>query len=169
MPNIDSVYKTVLFILNKEQRGYIPPAEFNSLGTQVQEEIFQSYFPDGNQLNRQNQNNTQNDTDFFNMYKNNSYKLFPFQGDQPFAYNTTNDGWKFNNVGAGTLYNIGEIIFFNFLSLSYLSFRSNLIGKIGYLDLPAAIMEVNGDSKIIPAKFLFCAISVATPVPRDSP
>ena len=80
------------------------------MGTQVQEEIFQSYFPDGNQLNRQNQNNTQNDTDFFNMYKNNSYKLFPFQGDQPFAYNTTNDGWKFNNVGAGTLYNIGEII-----------------------------------------------------------
>ncbi len=108
--NINTVYTTVLYILNKEQRGYIPPAEFNSLATQVQEEIFQSYFPDGNQLNRQNQNNTQNDTDFFNMYKNNSYKLFPFEGDQPFAYNTANDGWKFNNAGAGTLYNVGEII-----------------------------------------------------------
>ena len=34
----------VLFILNKEQRGYIPPAEFNSLAQQVQQEIFDSYF-----------------------------------------------------------------------------------------------------------------------------
>ena len=30
-------------------------------------------------------------------------------------------------------------------------------------------MEVKGDSKIIPAKFLFCAVSIATAVPRDSP
>jgi len=46
--NINTVYTTVLYILNKEQRGYITPAEFNSLATQVQEEIFESYFPDGN-------------------------------------------------------------------------------------------------------------------------
>ena len=58
--NINTVYTTVLFILNKEQRGYIPPAEFNSLAQQVQQEIFDSYFPDGNQLNRANQKNIQN-------------------------------------------------------------------------------------------------------------
>ena len=57
--NINTVYTTVLYILNKEQRGYITPAEFNSLATQVQEEIFESYFPDGNQLNRPNQKNIQ--------------------------------------------------------------------------------------------------------------
>ena len=57
--NVNTVYQTVLLILNKEQRGYIPPAEFNSLATQVQSEIFMSYSPDGNQLNRQNQKNTQ--------------------------------------------------------------------------------------------------------------
>jgi predicted AlkP superfamily phosphohydrolase/phosphomutase len=51
--NINTVYQTVLFILNKEQRGYVTPAEFNSLAAQVQDEIFQSYFPDGNQVNRQ--------------------------------------------------------------------------------------------------------------------
>ena len=77
--NINTVYQTVLYILNKEQRGYITPAEFNSLATQVQDEIFQSYFPDGNQVNRQNQNNTQNDTEFFNIFKNIDYKLYPFE------------------------------------------------------------------------------------------
>ena len=71
--NINTVYNTVLYILNKEQRGYITPSEFNSLAVQVQEEIFESYFPDGNQLNRANQQNIQNDTEFFNMYKDNAY------------------------------------------------------------------------------------------------
>ncbi len=50
--SVNTVYQTVLYILNKEQRGYITPAEFNSLAEQVQDEIFNSYFPDGNQQNR---------------------------------------------------------------------------------------------------------------------
>ena len=77
--NINTVYTTVLYILNKEQRGYIPPAEFNSLAVQVQNDIFDSYFPDGNQVNRLNQSNRQNDTEFFDMFKDISYKLFPFE------------------------------------------------------------------------------------------
>ena len=77
--NVNTVYNTVLSILNKEQRGYITPAEFNSLAAQVQDEIFQSYFPDGNQVNRLNQNNSQNDTEFFNIFKDISYKLYPFE------------------------------------------------------------------------------------------
>ena len=47
--SLDTVYKTVLYILNKEQRGYITPDEFNKLGTQVQLEIFESYFESLNQ------------------------------------------------------------------------------------------------------------------------
>ena len=77
MVNINTVYTTVLYILNKEQRGYVTPVEFNSLAVQVQEEIFASYFPDGNQHNRINQNNQQNDTEFFNMFTGNAYKLYP--------------------------------------------------------------------------------------------
>jgi len=91
--NINTVYQTVLYILNKEQRGYIPPAEFNSLAAQVQDEIFQSYFPDGNQVNRLNQNNTQNDTEFFNMFKDISYKLYPFERDAVFNYDSSLDSW----------------------------------------------------------------------------
>jgi hypothetical protein len=47
--NVNEVYKTVLSILNKEQRGYITPDEFNKIGTQVQLEIFEKYFEDLNQ------------------------------------------------------------------------------------------------------------------------
>ena len=83
--NINTVYTTVLFILNKEQRGYIPPAEFNSLAAQVQNDIFESYFPDGNQVNRLNQSNRQNDTEFFDMFKDISYKLFPFTKEVSFT------------------------------------------------------------------------------------
>ena len=50
--NIDTVYKAVLSILNKEQRGYITPNEFNKVATQVQLEIFNKYFEDLNQLTR---------------------------------------------------------------------------------------------------------------------
>ena len=38
--SVDTVYKTTLLILNKEQRGYLTPDEFNKIGSQVQREIF---------------------------------------------------------------------------------------------------------------------------------
>jgi len=110
MVNINTVYTTVLYILNKEQRGYVTPAEFNSLAVQVQEEIYNSYFPDGNQLNRYNQNNQQNDTEFFNMFKDSAYKLYPFERNAIFTYNAAAAvlGWEY--AGVGTIYKLGEII-----------------------------------------------------------
>jgi len=110
MVNINTVYTTVLYILNKEQRGYVTPAEFNSLAALVQDEIFQSYFPDGNQLNRFNQNNQQNDTEFFNMFKDTAYKLYPFERTASFTYNAGAGilGWEY--TGAGTIFKLGEII-----------------------------------------------------------
>ena len=41
--NVDAVYKTVLLILNQQQRGYMTPDEFNKVGTQVQLNIFEKY------------------------------------------------------------------------------------------------------------------------------
>ena len=49
MINVNTVYQTVLLILNKEQRGYLTPEEFNKIGSQVQREIFERYFDDLNQ------------------------------------------------------------------------------------------------------------------------
>ena len=56
--NVNDVYQTVLLILNKEQRGYMTPLEFNKTATQVQLEIFESYFEDLNQQLRLNQNDS---------------------------------------------------------------------------------------------------------------
>jgi len=57
--NVDDVYKTVLYILNKEQRGYLTPEEFNKIATQVQLEIFEQYFEDLNKYSRVQDNNTE--------------------------------------------------------------------------------------------------------------
>lgn len=53
--NVNNVYQTVLSVLNKEQRGNLPPFEFNQIATQVQLEIFEKYFEDLNQQVRTQQ------------------------------------------------------------------------------------------------------------------
>jgi hypothetical protein len=45
---IDLVRSTVLTILNKENNGYVSPAEFNMLANNVQYEIYREYFEDIN-------------------------------------------------------------------------------------------------------------------------
>ena len=71
--NVNTVYKTVLLILNKEQRGYMTPEEFNKIGTQVQLEIFEKYFEDLNQLTR----SPQTDTDYADRIAYLEEKLSP--------------------------------------------------------------------------------------------
>ena len=108
--SVDKVYKTVLFILNKEQRGYVTPAEFNSIAEQVQFQIFESYFPDGNQQFRKNQTNSQNGTEFFDMFKDISYKLHPFEEEVPFTYDAVADGFAQTTPVVDVLYKIGEVV-----------------------------------------------------------
>tara|TARA_R110000744_G_scaffold133554_1_gene241994 strand:+ start:651 stop:1673 length:1023 start_codon:yes stop_codon:yes gene_type:complete len=50
--NVNTVYTTVLTILNKEQRGYLTPFEFNNIANQVQLELFEKFFEDYNQYLR---------------------------------------------------------------------------------------------------------------------
>jgi len=106
--SVNTVYQTVLYILNKEQRGYVTPAEFNSIAEQVQDEIFQSYFPDGNQVNRPNQNNTQNDTEFFNMFKDINYKLHPFEKTLNFTYSSSGECY-YNSNTVDEIFKIGQV------------------------------------------------------------
>ena len=56
--NVNTVYKTVLLILNKEQRGYVTPDEFNKIAAQVQLETFEQYGEDLNQQLRVPQTDT---------------------------------------------------------------------------------------------------------------
>jgi hypothetical protein len=81
--NVNTVYQTVLLILNKEQRGYMTPVEFNKIGTQVQLEIFERYFEDLNQQIRI----PQTDTDYADRVSNLDEKISIFKtiGDTTYA------------------------------------------------------------------------------------
>jgi len=50
MINVDTVYQTVQALVNKEQRGYLTPQEFNLFANQVQQDIYEQYFYDLNSL-----------------------------------------------------------------------------------------------------------------------
>jgi len=75
MVNVNDVYQTVLLILNKEQRGYLTPEEFNRIGSQVQLEIYNKTFEDYNQLIRQ----PQPDTGTADRVQDLEVKLAPFR------------------------------------------------------------------------------------------
>ena len=99
--NVDKVYKTVLLIINKEQRGYLTPDEFNKIATQVQLEIFESYFETLNQQMRL----PQNESEYGDRYKTVQEKLDIFKvlgnatyvASNPNYFNTPNSG-----VASGT-------------------------------------------------------------------
>ena len=57
--SVDTVYQRVLGILNKEQRGYVTPQEFNLFANQAQLDIFEQYFYDINQFGRLAGNSTE--------------------------------------------------------------------------------------------------------------
>tara|TARA_R110000868_G_scaffold131294_5_gene341251 strand:- start:1180 stop:1872 length:693 start_codon:yes stop_codon:yes gene_type:complete len=80
--NVNAVYKTVLLILNQQQRGYMTPDEFNKVATQVQLNIFERYEDDLNQMYRM----PQNDTEYANRVKNIEENLQFFQRTGATAY-----------------------------------------------------------------------------------
>lgn len=73
--NVDTVYRTVLLIMNKEQRGYMTPDEFNKISNQAQLEIFNEYFEDLNQQLR----GVSNDSEYANRVKTLEEKLAIFK------------------------------------------------------------------------------------------
>jgi hypothetical protein len=80
--NVDQVYKTVLLIINKEQRGYLTPSEFNKLATQVQLDIVDTYFETINQQSR----GPQNETEYSNRLKTAQESLDTFKEIGPCTF-----------------------------------------------------------------------------------
>ena len=96
--NVDIVYKTVLLILNQQQRGYMTPDEFNKTATQVQLTIFESYASDLNQQYRLPDNDTEygdrvknieQKLQFFQKYINNASTPGAITGANPFTIDLT--------------------------------------------------------------------------------
>ena len=80
--DVNTVYRTVLLILNKEQRGYLTPDEFNRTAAQVQLDIFNEYFEDLNQQIRV----PGNDSEYSDRIKNLEEKIAIFQESAPCTY-----------------------------------------------------------------------------------
>ena len=87
MISADTVYQRVLAVVNKENRGYITPQEYNLLANQAQGEIFEQYFYDLNQYNRRGEINNE----YANPVKNIKEKIDIFKvEDQALTVSTGN-------------------------------------------------------------------------------
>ena len=103
--NVDTVYKTVLLILNKEQRGYMTPPEFNRIGTQVQLDIFEQYFEDLNQQLRVPQANV----DYSDRQESLDEKISIFKTSGNASFVSSSLGWNLPTTdiyGTSIVYNL---------------------------------------------------------------
>jgi len=101
--NVNTVYQTVLLIINKEQRGYITPDEFNKTATQVQLDIFEQYFDSLNQQIRVPQTNF----DYSNRQTNIDNKISQFKcfGNCSYSAGSFNLPTTDTNSGYTIIYN----------------------------------------------------------------
>jgi hypothetical protein len=104
--NVNTVYTTVLSILNKEQRGYMTPDEFNKVGTQVQLEMFEKYFEDLNQQLRVPLQAAQMDAEYADRIKTTEEKISIFQVNNGLLF--ANGSWSLA-VGDPAIHRIGSI------------------------------------------------------------
>ena len=99
--SVDTVYQRVLAILNKEQRGYVTPQEFNLFANQTQMDLFEQYFYDINQFSRMHGN----DTEFSDMLNILNEKINIFEVTAAMTYGA---GLHWNPPA--DLYRIGTLI-----------------------------------------------------------
>ena len=83
--SVDTVYQRVLAILNKEQRGYVTPQEFNLFANQAQMDLFEQYFYDINQFGRMHGN----DTEFSDMLNILNEKINIFEVTAAMTYSVS--------------------------------------------------------------------------------
>ena len=117
MANVNTVYQTVLLILNQQQRGYITPDEFNKIATQAQLTMFEAYASDLNQQYRL----PSNDTEYSDRVKTIEQKLQFFQKNTVIPYDAVNSNFPLLNtsdpdqpVVIGTtnvLYRLGSVFY----------------------------------------------------------
>ena len=101
--SIDTVYQRVLGILNKEQRGYVTPQEFNLFANQAQLDLFEQYFYDINQFGRI----PGNDTEYSDMLDILNKKIAPFETQRDLVYSSG----KF--FLPADMYRLGTVIYTN--------------------------------------------------------
>lgn len=104
--SVDTVYQRVLAILNKEQRGYLTPEEYNLFANQAQLDIFEQYFYDINQFDRMHGNSTEY-SDMLNLLNE---KISIFQKTNTLSYSNNHYQEPTDSYRIGTLiYNGSEV------------------------------------------------------------
>ena len=142
--NVNQVYSTVLTILNKEQRGYITPDEFNKISTQSQLEIFEQYFEDLNQQLRV----PQADVDYSDRIENIDERIAIFKTFGNATYdNTTTPTNPFWNLP--TIDSYGNTILYSGVEPTNPPFPSTTVSfyRLGtitynYLGIPTEIQRL---------------------------
>ena len=125
--SINTVYQRVLAMANKEQRGYLTPQEFNLLANQAQMEIFEQYFYDINQFNR----NKGNSTEFSDMLHILEEKISAFRVNEA---SLTAAGVKFEDTFQEDITDWSEVVAGN--------------GVVSH-DAPSSTNNFNGGLKIL--------------------
>jgi hypothetical protein len=144
MVNINEVYKIVLTITNKDNRGYITPEEFNNLADQAQNEIFEGYF------NKQlmYESGVAIDTDFSDPVLLNSEKINIFYASS--SLSVSNGSWGLPN----DLYKIG-VVTVNNIDADLASHKDLKYINLSPLTAPAAtqpVYTINGSAiKVYPS------------------
>ena len=72
--NVNTVYRTVLSVMNIEQRGYITPDQFNRIGRLSQLDLFEKAFAAYNRYIPRQENNSIND-EYANLVKSTKEKI----------------------------------------------------------------------------------------------
>ena len=109
--SVDTVYQRVLSILNKEQRGYVTPQEFDLFANQAQADLFEQYFYDINQFGRI----PGNDTEYSDMLTLLNEKINIFETVAPPTRNAANTYF----VQPTDLYRLGSVVFKNTTTNSF--------------------------------------------------
>lgn len=126
--SIDTVYQRVLAILNKEQRGYLTPEEYNLFANQAQMDIFEQYFYDINQFSRM----PGNDTEYSDMLNVLNEKISLFETNQGLTYSAS------SYLIPTDLYRVGTII--------YNGAEAEKVNKNEYLYITSSPITAPGDS-----------------------
>jgi len=127
--NVNTVYQTVLLILNKEQRGYITPDEFNKTATQVQLDIFEQYFDDLNQQLRV----PQADVDYSDRQMNIDENISVFKAIGSCGFNVNNFSLPTTDTISGNtvVYNdnpiSGQVAFYRLGTVTYTPITGNTV------------------------------------------
>lgn len=134
MVSVDRVYQTVLDLLNKEQRGYLTPDEFNNFATQAQIEIFEGYFHDLD-LHLEL---AKNDDGYADIVKNLEEKIVIFET----SANLTEDTGT-NNVFSdpSNLYRLGRV-FLNDINADMVSHKDAAYIRLSPLTSPTTKQPV---------------------------